>query len=106
MTRTLGGNPTINGEVVPADAIALLSGVNFSAVAKVLAAIELIAEHAGMSSDLLCYLDDIPLDRVIVGEPEYNFRASKTREFVQSLADEWHGSDAGELLHLRGRFPP
>jgi hypothetical protein len=92
--------------VVAADAVALLSGVNFSSVEKVLVAAHLIKEFSGTDLDTLLNLGDVPLSRVDLYSPEDRPRADATRLFCESVAAHKLGEKFENTLHLRGRFSP
>lgn len=91
-------------DVVAADAIALLSGVNFGSVEKVIAAILAIKEFSGTELYQLVNLTDVPLQRVSIGNPHHANRASATRAFCGAIAASGDYADLEELLHLQGRF--
>lgn len=91
-------------DVVAADAIALLSGVNFGSVEKVIAAIMAIEEFSGTQLYLLVNLPDVPLQRVSIGNPHHANRASATRAFCEAIAASGKYDDLEKLLHLQGRF--
>lgn len=91
-------------DVVSADAIALLSGVNFGSVEKVIAAVLAIQEFSGTELNQLVNLTDVPLQRVSIGNPHHANRASATRAFCEALVASGRYADLEELLHLQGRF--
>lgn len=91
-------------DVVSADAIALLSGVNFGSVEKVIAAVLAIQEFSGTELNQLVNLTDVPLQCVSIGNPHHANRASATRAFCEALAASGRYADLEELLHLQGRF--
>lgn len=93
-----------NRGVVAADAITLLSGVNFGSVEKVLAAIQLIHEYSGTDLQALLKLSDVPLERVNPTEPQYEARARATRAFCEDAAVSREADAYAQVLHLDGRF--
>lgn len=107
--RTLRGVPTIvhperETHIVAADAIALLSGVNFASVEKVIAAMAVIAEYSGADPALLMNLSDVPMERVRLSDPIHAIRAMNTRELCEDIAASGRYHSLDELLHLSGRF--
>jgi hypothetical protein len=101
------GNATIKsnrGPVVPADAISLLSGVNFGSVVKMLAALHALQEFTGTDIETLVRLSDVPLERVQPERSEDADRARATRGLIEDLVDSEQFDELDEILHLRGRF--
>lgn len=87
--RTSSGKPSLElGEkpVILADAIALLSGVNFGSVEKVIAALELLSAHANAGAPLTAKLDDVPVARVVLGSRGDATRADNTRALCYRIA--------------------
>lgn len=107
--RTLRGVPTIvhperETHIVAADAIALLSGVNYASVEKVIAAMAVLVDYSGTDPSLLMNLSDVPTKRVVLSDPSHASRAANTRELCEDIAasGRYHGLE--DLLHLTGRF--
>lgn len=101
------GRPAIthnSSAVVAADAVSLLSGVNFGSVEKVLAALQLIHEFSGTDLQALVKLADIPLERVNPAEPQYRARARATRALCEDIAVSRVSDKYAQVLHLDGRF--
>lgn len=73
--------------VVPADAIALVAGVNFATVEKVIAAIYIIGEFSGTGTDELVNLENVPRKKVNHDSGVDADRIRVTREFCEDLAD-------------------
>ena len=103
--RTRDGEtvPTGVGDVVPADVLALLSGVNFSSVEKTLAALTALQEYSGRDTALLAKLSSVPLHRVIVGDPRFEERARATMRVCEEIADTC-SDEIDDLLNLTNRF--
>lgn len=108
--RLDAGRPTIEyaGErVLAADVLALLSGVNFGSVEKVLAAIHAIHEYAGTPHAELVQLEDVPLVRVNVRDVSDAERARRARELCEDIAEckTLYGyAEVDALLYLTDRF--
>lgn len=113
-SRLRSGIPTIvfnKKPVVAADAISLLSGVNFGSVEKVIAALHILTEastqlpqFAGTDSQTLIRLSDVPTHRVIVGAVEDSRRATNTLEACEAIVDSNKFIYLDDVLKLRGRF--
>ena len=88
--------------VVAADAIVLLSGVNFISVVKVLAAIEAMQNYAGTDANLLVDLSNVPTERCHPEKDEDADRAYATREYCEAVVDAALDSDleACDILGL------
>lgn len=107
MVRNLHGIPTlpVNGEpsVVVADAVALLSGVNFSSLVKVFAALEAIKAVSGVTD--LTNFAEVPLLRVDPSDSQFSERAERTDAFVKMVArDPGLSPELREALKLAERF--
>lgn len=72
-------------EVITADVVALLSGVNFSAVEKVIAALHVIQEFSEEEAENLIDLNAVPLKRVRREDPDHAGRAFATMTFCEDL---------------------
>lgn len=86
--RTEDGRPDIHHgdcNVVAADAIALLSGVNFSTVERVLAALHVIQDYSDTEAGKLIDLGAVPLKRVQPEDRGDIYRAVSTRTFFENL---------------------
>lgn len=99
----LSGKPPT--PVVLADALALLSGVNFGSIEKVIAALEAIAEATGMDMTALLKLEDVPLQRTVLGSRGDATRADATGAFCRTVSAVTERIDIEETLRLRARFP-
>jgi hypothetical protein len=74
-------------DVVAADAITLLSGVNFSSVKKVIAAIQALSEFTGTDVQELVRLSDVPSAGVRGDDdPDNRYRATATRALCEDIA--------------------
>ncbi len=90
--------------VVAADAITLLSGVNFNSVVKVLAAVEALRAICGTTPVSLVSFSDVPLDRCLLNSPQDEGRAAATRDLCEHVAARVESRDLIDVMHLRGRF--
>lgn len=103
--RTQEGNPLWGQpHLRAADAIALLSGVNYSSVEKVLCAIHLLEDELGytMAGDLTKY-KDVPLRAVNATNPGH--RGAAAMELCLKIArDPKHIRNAEGVLNLANRF--
>lgn len=105
-TRTKHGQP-INPSKSPAraaDVISLLSGVNYSAIIKVLAAIDLLAMRTEFSAEDLTYFADAPLARPLVGLPEFKERTDAAAALCEQLADGPYDPLTDPILGTTRRF--
>ncbi len=91
--ETKGGDP-----VVSLDAVAKIAGVSGGAVAKVLAALDLIVSYTDRTADDLVDFYKIPM---ISPDDE---RYKNTKDFARELASSLCGdSELARYLNLRGR---
>lgn len=107
MDRTEQGRPIVlsNGrQFVPADAIALLSGVNFGSVEKVIAAIEALRQYSGTDMDELLSLSRVPTERVVLGDERYAKRETETIMLCRGIARTNKVKAIQDMLHLYERF--
>ena len=105
--RTRDGRPIKmrdGTEVVPADVLALLSGVNFGSVEKVLAALKVLHENSGTDLSLLTDLSGVPLHRVVLHDSRFRTRAENTLRVCEELSDRCIDKDVSEILNLAQRF--
>jgi hypothetical protein len=106
--RTRAGIPQIRHKrrgVVAADAIALLSGVNFASVVKVLAAIDAVRNFSEEYVEDIVDLQSIPLERADPARDIDAERAQATREFCEDLVKaDVHDEEAEAILNLKNRF--
>lgn len=113
-SRVRCGVPTIvfnKNPVVAADAISLLSGVNFGSVEKVIAALHILTrastelpQFAGTDAQTLVMLSNVPTHRVIVGDLADTRRAVNTLQACEAIVDSGKFTDLDDVLKLRGRF--
>lgn len=107
MTRTEQGHQVAlkdGKQFVAVDAIALLSGVDFGSVEKVLAAIRAIHQYSGIDMGELLKLVNVPLQRVILGDERYASREIATIMVCLRIARATTDPQVNDLLHLRERF--
>ena|GEM_PF-3835721 len=107
INRTRAGKPTIDhhgAHVVSADAIALLAGVNFGSVEKVMAALDAINRYSGTEMELLTDLEAVPLERVDLYSKSDAERAGNTKEFCKALVRTRQFSYLEDILKLEARF--
>lgn len=105
--RTRAGKPTIDhkgAHVVSADAIALLAGVNFGSVEKVMAALDAINRYSGTDMELLTDLEAVPLERVDLYSKGDAERAGNTKAFCKALVRTRRFFYLEDILKLEARF--
>lgn len=105
--RIDSGRPTINfkdRQVVSADAIALLSGVNFGSVEKMLAAIYALHRFTGTDVEELVRLSDAPLHRVVLDDYRDTVRAKNTLALVFAVVDSSVAVEVEDIIKVRSRF--
>lgn len=86
--RTEDGRPDIhytNCDVIAADVVALLSGVNFSTVERVLAALYVVQDYTGTDPAKLIDLEAVPLKRVHPEDHEDMYRAVSTHTLFEDI---------------------
>lgn len=90
-----------------ADALALLSGVNFSSVVKVLAAIEAL-KKTGLTAEEIVKFQSIPLIPVdfdgVHLDGEHEARAEATDNLVSSIVKSGQANYLDYVLRLERRF--
>lgn len=107
MTRTEQGCPvTLNDgkQFVAADAIALLSSVDFESVEKVLAAIRAIHQYSGIDMEELLELVNVPLQRVVLGDERFASREIAAIMVCLRIARATTDPEINDLLQLADRF--
>lgn len=80
------GRPMQGTDATAADAIALLSGVNYGSVVKVLAAIEAIKTGTGLTVEQVVQFTDIPTEAVVF-DGSNNERIVATDKLVHDLVN-------------------
>lgn len=100
--RTLKGCAVVPvptaGKAIAADVIGKLSRVSASDTLRVLAAIQLIAEHTGVSADELVKLENVPLEQPTPA------RVAQTNAAFAQIAIAHGESELGEFLRLAQRL--
>jgi len=90
-------------EFVAADVLALLSGVNFNSIVKVVAAIHALHQYSGTPIPPLLNLSAVPLNRVEVDDPAYAGRMENTLRVCRAIAENADDT-IDDILFLQGRF--
>lgn len=105
--RIKHGRPLNEGGARSADAIALLSGVNFKSVVRVLAAITAIHD-SGIPLDDLVRFSDIPTAPVefdgATDDAEFDNRAWATEALIIALVDSHSADYLDYVLRINRRF--
>lgn len=97
------GRPMPETDVVAVDALALLSGVNYGSVVKVLAAIEAIKIHTGQTADAIVQFTDAPTQPVHFDGSDSE-RIEATDRFVHDLVNSDAVAFLEYVLRHRSRF--
>lgn len=92
-----------NRDAVATDAIALLSGVNFGSVVKVLAAIEAIRAHTGIEPNDIVKFTDVPTEPVQF-DGTFESRVTATDELVGSIVRGNKANFLDYVLRHKKRF--
>ena len=101
--RIPSGRPMPETDVVAVDAIALLAGVNYGSVVKVLAAIEAIKIHTGQSADSIVAFTDSPTEPVHFDGTD-TARIDATDKFIHDLVNNSQVAFLDYALRHRQRF--
>ena len=105
--RITSGRPAFNYQgrpVVAGDILALLSGVNFGSVEKLIAATSAISQYAGTDLQSLVLLSDLPTERVVLTAERDRVRAEVSLKFCEDLVDSGKFEHLEGILKLRARF--
>lgn len=104
LKRVPHGRPIPGTDIVNSDVIALLSGVNYSSVEKVLAAIRIIQQETGASFEDIVEFTSAATQSVRPDDPEYGERAKAALSFCQEVARDEDYAYTDYVLHLHRRF--
>ena len=105
--RTSDGKPVIKygkHSVVAADALSLLSGVNFGSVVKMLAALNALHSFTAVDMQALADYGNVPTERVQPDDVYDQIRADATLALCKGIADSRKYPHLEGVLKLRGRF--
>lgn len=102
---------TINadGGLVACDALVVLSGISFTNVVKVIAAIEVLKARVGCTADEIVQFADVPLNGVNVGlemDRRDEERVQAVDSIVADIAREGVADEYERVLRVRRRFMP